>query len=622
MAATIPQLVKDLIARFGWQFIPYAAALSDKLSNCQVLFVDSGSTNALDADDNYHGLSFETPLATIDYAVGLCTANQGDIILVAPGHAETKAASGNLILADIAGITILGIGRGAQRPTLTLTHTGAVALNVSAASVTVKNILIYNNVDQTTKTVNIDAADFTGEDIEIRDAANNKEALIGILTTANADRLTLTRVQHVGFATGDACLSAVRLIGVDNAVIRDCVFSGNYVSTGAAVQMHTTACSGVIVKDCYFRNHGNALTRTIEDTVGGSTWSAEGCFDAVGQYGFSGGNGVAIAADDVSAVAAAVAGITNSVVAAVPAAPTARSLQDILEKNASSEFDRTTDSLQAISDYLRDAIGSPTAGSSLDILKKLHYGADGTGPYPATVANDSVLAKILSKTDPANVSSYNNTTDSLEAISDAIANVQADSIYIADGALPAAPTASSLASFIASGGTALGTQLAASKSIVDALGTNGTTSVLDECRITSAKKTLSSVPTGDTNLFTVSSGLVRLIDIVGYITTQIQAQQTEVKLVHSATGGGDTDMCAALDINAATQYKMLTITGTFANAMNLSATTGCKAGGQAAAVILSPGTIKLNSGAASTGAIEWHVLYQPITIGAKIAAAA
>lgn len=47
--------------------------------------------------------------------------------------------------------------------------------------------------------------------------------------------------------------------------------------------------------------------------------------------------------------------------------------------------------------------------------------ADGTGVYPASVADDSILAKILSKSDPAAASSYSNLTDSLEAIRDRLA---------------------------------------------------------------------------------------------------------------------------------------------------------------------------------------------------------
>lgn len=51
---------------------------------------------------------------------------------------------------------------------------------------------------------------------------------------------------------------------------------------------------------------------------------------------------------------------------------------------------------------------------------KLAEAADGTDKYPASFAQDSALAKFLTKSDPAVASGYDNTTDSLEAIRDCI----------------------------------------------------------------------------------------------------------------------------------------------------------------------------------------------------------
>ncbi len=49
---------------------------------------------------------------------------------------------------------------------------------------------------------------------------------------------------------------------------------------------------------------------------------------------------------------------------------------------------------------------------------KLAEAADGDGVFPASVAQDSLFAKLLGKGDPALGTSFNNTTDSLEAIRD------------------------------------------------------------------------------------------------------------------------------------------------------------------------------------------------------------
>ena len=52
-----------------------------------VFFVKSTGPNA--ADDPGHGKSPSKPFATIDYAVGQCTASNNDFIWVMPGHVET-----------------------------------------------------------------------------------------------------------------------------------------------------------------------------------------------------------------------------------------------------------------------------------------------------------------------------------------------------------------------------------------------------------------------------------------------------------------------------------------------------------------------------------------------------
>jgi len=119
---------------------------------------------------------------------------------------------------------------------------------------------------------------------------------------------------------------------------------------------------------------------------------------------------------------------------------------------SASSYSNTTDSLEALADHIQTLI---TTAAGADV-------------YPSGITSDSIIAMILSKAGTAAASSYNNTTDSLEALSDQVSKI--DGVTLAT-----APTAASLASFIASGGVALGTQLATSKSLVDALGTNGTT---------------------------------------------------------------------------------------------------------------------------------------------------
>lgn len=59
--------------------------VNETLTTGSIFFVHSGTgVNALGG-----GRNPDAPLATLDYAIGLCTANKGDMIFVMPGHAET-----------------------------------------------------------------------------------------------------------------------------------------------------------------------------------------------------------------------------------------------------------------------------------------------------------------------------------------------------------------------------------------------------------------------------------------------------------------------------------------------------------------------------------------------------
>ena len=96
--------------------------------------------SSVDGDDTYDGKSWEVvsatslygPLATIDEAIGKCTANNGDVIIVMPGHTET--ITGTDITADIAGISVIGVGRGGLMPQIKHNHADA-EISIAAANI-------------------------------------------------------------------------------------------------------------------------------------------------------------------------------------------------------------------------------------------------------------------------------------------------------------------------------------------------------------------------------------------------------------------------------------------------------------------------------------------------------
>lgn len=132
-----------------------------------------------------------------------------------------------------------------------------------------------------------------------------------------------------------------------------------------------------------------------------------------------------------------------------------------------------------------------------------------------------------------------------------------------------------------------------------------------------------TVATGETSLFTITGGRVRITQIVGEVTTVIQTQATAVKLVYDPTAtGSDVDLCATLDLTADPTGELYSITGDFSDAMiSLRNVVEAVAMMEAHGIILGPGAIHQNSGAASSGGIKWTLWYVPLDDGAAVVAA-
>lgn len=124
----------------------------DLVTTGNVFFVDDSGSDA------HSGTDPTQPFATIDYAIGKCTASQGDLIIVMPGHAETVTTA---ITCDVIGVRIVGLGQGRMRPAIT--PSGAIdAVNVTAASVTIENLRVIGAAS-CTALLNVSGADFTAK---------------------------------------------------------------------------------------------------------------------------------------------------------------------------------------------------------------------------------------------------------------------------------------------------------------------------------------------------------------------------------------------------------------------------------------------------------------------------
>lgn len=124
--------------------------------------------------------------------------------------------------------------------------------------------------------------------------------------------------------------------------------------------------------------------------------------------------------------------------------------------------------------------------------------------------------------------------------------------------------------------------------------------------------------TGVKAIFQVSAA-VRLLHLVARVTTVLGATATNAKWVMNPTVGADVDLCAVVAVANAAVGSILTITGTLANAMIVSASGVVQY--QANSIILPAGNIEFSCSANNTGQLEFFVHYLPIVDGALITAA-
>ena len=249
----------------------------------RVFWVGNGSTllpNCTGGADGNPG-TYNQPLATIQRALDLCSANTGDIVMVKPGHAETIADATTLLL-NKAGVAIIGIGSGSARPTLTFTTATTANIPVTAANISVQNILFVANYADVasifTATSTNTPTDFEVQGCEFRDTSSILNALTIITGNATANsldglRFVRNRITSLGTTAATTAIkisSATRRMQVlDNfgvwAVLNDtaCMVAGgannltefefgrnvlykpNTSSTGGSfISSSSTACTG------------------------------------------------------------------------------------------------------------------------------------------------------------------------------------------------------------------------------------------------------------------------------------------------------------------------------------------------------------------------------------------
>jgi len=215
--------------------------------------------------------TWRRPFATIDYAVGRCTANRGDIIFVKPNHVETVDSAGDLDL-DVAGISVIGLGTGTHRPEIRFTG-GTSDIDVDAANITFSGFELTQLTTASSTLVDVNSADFK----MINNLITESSALAStdtIMSDANADRMVIDGLTYKGgnatsyWASAQSCIN---IVGGDDITIRNVNIDGEFAQ--AAIENVTTAAENLKFggdnQTSYIRNNNyNVIFTAVATTRG------------------------------------------------------------------------------------------------------------------------------------------------------------------------------------------------------------------------------------------------------------------------------------------------------------------------------------------------------------------
>lgn len=193
------------------------------------------------------------PFATINYAITRCTANNGDLILVAPGHSETLTAAAG-IATGVAGVTVMGLGSGRNRPTINFGTVTTTTITVTAANVTYANMRFLSTFADVVTAFNVTAAGFSCYNSTFGDSAVDLNLLSAVKATStsdgNANGIVLVNNR---FVSQDAATLGFFIHAADilDATIEDNVI----VSEGTGLATIFTSATGKDIRMCSVRRN-------------------------------------------------------------------------------------------------------------------------------------------------------------------------------------------------------------------------------------------------------------------------------------------------------------------------------------------------------------------------------
>lgn len=260
-----------------------------------IYFVNAEHASA--ADDTDHGGRPNYPFATLDYAIGQCTANNHDVIICAPDAEETITST---ITVDKAGLTILSPSASPYRGYQIKTTTDVTTLmTVSATDVTITGLRFADassgfaaNSAFIQVAANSDRAHVSDCEFDVRDCTAGIVGTVAVSLIAPVTDIMVERIlakQCVAVSTtstGDV---------VDNLVIRDSeAQTGEFVNWAIQCSNADSLTNAVIVNNVFVETDADGSTAT-------NAWDGDGdSVASAGPINISGGAGAILIARNMA----------------------------------------------------------------------------------------------------------------------------------------------------------------------------------------------------------------------------------------------------------------------------------------------------------------------------------
>lgn len=214
------------------------------------LFIVCASTDTNFAEiSSMYGAGYPdgTPIVfpSIALAHAKTVADRGDAILIASNHDEPITTAGGITISTN-GVSLVGLGNGADRPTINFTTAVAASFNITGAEVLIKNVQFTNGIDAQTAMVNVTGTDAQFLNCEFDTNTGTTGAILGVLSGATADRMAFQNCRFLGPAinTGTTTTAQIQYESAVDILVQNCYFTGKM--TQAILNVTGTVLRGLI----------------------------------------------------------------------------------------------------------------------------------------------------------------------------------------------------------------------------------------------------------------------------------------------------------------------------------------------------------------------------------------